>query len=127
QDIGLAVSIPPEPGQLSLFGSGVMRDRSVFEEDSDFTFVPKGTETESDFKRWKFRGPWLAGMTEGEFTQYIKKRIRNRRQEFRGFLKKKLAAEMSKGPEQSAFDVVVETAKDVSAEIITDEQLTEYI
>ena len=41
--------------------------------------------------RWKFRGPWLAGLTDGEFQSYVEKQIRRRRYEFLPFVRKWLS------------------------------------
>jgi hypothetical protein len=123
QEMGIAISMPDDQRRSSLYLSS---GKSVFEADTDFTDVPKGKEGESDYKRWKFSGPWLAGLTDGEFIQFIKKKVRNRRPEFREFSKKKLAAEMTKTASRSALDDGEQAPMAVEAKNITDEQLTEY-
>ena len=35
-------------------------------------------------KRWRYDGPWLAGMTGMEFNEFLEKKVRKRRKEFRG-------------------------------------------
>ena len=59
---------------------------SVFEERFNSSQPsPEGTKGEAS--RWKFRGPWLAGETEGNFQEYIKKQIKRRRPEFQRYLR----------------------------------------
>ncbi|KAI9720272.1 MAG: hypothetical protein M1812_003090 [Candelaria pacifica] len=65
--------------------------RSVFERNIDNTYVDNdGNEIRAD-KRWKFRGPWLAGKTEGQFNQYVEKVIRRRKSLFRKYVRQDLA------------------------------------
>ncbi|KAK5991140.1 hypothetical protein PT974_09418 [Cladobotryum mycophilum] len=66
--------------------------KSVFEEDMDFTDFKRGR---GDDRRWKFQGPWLARMTEGDFVEYLNKKVRPRRAQFRELLKNKLAEDIS--------------------------------
>ena len=58
--------------------------QSVFETDYDNTELRSESGGQ---ERWRFRGPWLAGKTHGEFTEYVDKKISNRRSEFREFLR----------------------------------------
>lgn len=60
---------------------------SSFESDVDNTAI---SEEESQ-TRWKFQGPWLAGLEEGEFQDFMKKKVAKRKAEFRTFLRKHLA------------------------------------
>ncbi|MCJ1250398.1 hypothetical protein MMC30_007626 [Trapelia coarctata] len=62
---------------------------SVFEDHLDRTEVD-AHGTKSNPQRWKYGGPWLAGKTNGEFEEYILKKVKGRRQEFRQFLRAKL-------------------------------------
>lgn len=39
-------------------------------------------------QRWKYDGPWLPGMDEGEFDEYVSRKLSKRRGEFRQFLTK---------------------------------------
>ncbi|KAL9113815.1 MAG: hypothetical protein Q9187_007559, partial [Circinaria calcarea] len=58
---------------------------SVFEKHLHSTHVSR--ETPADTRRWKYRGPWLAGKTEGEFHDYVVKEIKKRRAAFRQYLR----------------------------------------
>ncbi|KAL8789004.1 MAG: hypothetical protein Q9195_007024 [Heterodermia aff. obscurata] len=67
------------------------RDRkprtSVFESEYD------NTQPESsglDRKRWKYRGPWIAGQTTGEFKNYTEQNIKRLKPRFRQFLRTRL-------------------------------------
>ncbi|OIW28349.1 hypothetical protein CONLIGDRAFT_373814 [Coniochaeta ligniaria NRRL 30616] len=78
--------------------------------------------------RWKFKGPWLAGLTDGELQKYIEKNVRNRRTEFRSFLKTKLAKEMNESAAQKAIDGGEEAApQELDESKITDVQLTNFL
>ncbi|KAG9244686.1 mitochondrial ribosomal protein MRP51 [Calycina marina] len=68
------------------------RDRAVFDEDVDVTERPEVSNLGDDVIRWKYKGPWLAGMSEGEFMGYINKQIRSRKQEFQNFIRAELAS-----------------------------------
>lgn len=54
--------------------------QSVFESHYDNTAT-------GDQERWRFRGPWLGGQTNGEFAEYLTSTIRKRRPQFRQYLK----------------------------------------
>ena len=60
--------------------------RSVYELRHD-QISEQTTRRTGDSSRWKFGGPWLAGQTEGEFQDYVKKTIRRKRAAFRVFFK----------------------------------------
>lgn len=49
-----------------------------------------GGITESINQRWKFDGPWIPGMQEGEFDEYISSKLSRRKAEFRQFLMKRI-------------------------------------
>ncbi|KAK8042621.1 hypothetical protein PG994_013104 [Apiospora phragmitis] len=104
REMNLSFSVPvPKDRQ------GIPTLVSVFEDGRDFTTPappsktappkgaapPKRTDRDGDppSLRWKFRGPWLAGMTDGEFDRYVAKSVRARRSEFRQFLREHLAAQ----------------------------------
>ncbi|KAK0715306.1 mitochondrial ribosomal protein MRP51 [Lasiosphaeris hirsuta] len=100
--------------------------RSVFEKDSDFTTLDSVNKTALKDKRWRFQGPWLAGMEPGQFAKWVAKRVRPRRPEFREFLKQKLAADMLQSTSQRAIDNG-EPQPELESIVVSDEQLTEYL
>ncbi len=65
--------------------------RSVFERDVDNTYVGNDGTTLRAANRWKFRGPWLAGKTEGQFNHYVEKKIRTRKSDFQEYVRQDLA------------------------------------
>lgn len=98
--------------------------KSVFEDDMDFTTRDEGTD---DAKRWKFKGPWLAKMTEGDFNAYIAAEVRPKRSQFRRVLKEKLAAEITADQRSEAAEQGRDPPPAIRAESITDVQFTEYL
>ena len=58
--------------------------QGVFESDYDNTDT---STINSEAERWKFRGPWLGGQSHGEFTEYVKRKVKGRKAEFRQYLK----------------------------------------
>lgn len=45
---------------------------------------------EKGFSKWKYDGPWVAGMGDGKFRSYVERTVRYRKDEFRAHLKKYL-------------------------------------
>lgn len=123
QELNMPITIPELTNTFR--GQGA-RGVSVFEEDADFT-TKEGAQGELDeSKRWKFSGPWLAGMTDGDFHAYLRRTVRPRRAEFREFLKKRMAADMTASKQQAALENA-EVAAVVRPEDITDAQFTENL
>ena len=126
QELNIPVTMPASDDRTSR----LLQGRSVFEEDGDFTAINPGKEKLATDKRWKFRGPWLAGMPAGEFQRWLSKSIRHRRPEFRQFLKKKIAADITKEKEVAAANeggLGREAAELVDPKTISDEQVTEFL
>lgn len=98
--------------------------KSVFEEDMDFTV--RDSSGGNDEKRWKFKGPWLAQMTEGDFNAYISSEVRPRRAQFRKLLRRKLASDITARNRAEALEKGGK-AEAVRPEDITDAQFTEYV
>ncbi|KIH88866.1 hypothetical protein SPBR_07178 [Sporothrix brasiliensis 5110] len=102
--------------------------KSVFDEDADVIAIDPSKRHTPEDKRWKFEGPWLAGITEGDFQTYLKKKVRTRRPEFREFLRTQLAADKNATAAADAMDRGgADAAQTLTAADITDEQLTEYL
>ncbi|KAI2469924.1 mitochondrial ribosomal protein MRP51 [Annulohypoxylon bovei var. microspora] len=102
--------------------------KSVFEEDSDVTALDNVQKKEMANKRWKFKGPWLAGMTDGDFNRFLQKTVRGRRIEFRAFLKETLAAEITADQAKDAIEAgEAEEPPKITATEISEEQLTDYL
>ena len=101
--------------------------RSVFEDASDQTTPQSTADGNANSKRWKFAGPWLASMSEEQFNNYIKKRVRSRRAEFREFLRQRRADELSHAASQKALDQGEAPPPRTSSSDISDSDLTDYI
>lgn len=102
--------------------------KSVFEEAADIIHIEPTKRHTLEDKRWKFEGPWLAGIPEGSFQNYVKKKVRTRRQEFREFLRAQLAADKNANAAADAMDRGSDKpTTTLTAADVTDEQLTEYL
>lgn len=55
-------------------------------------------------KRWKYRGPWIAGQTAGEFKEYTERNIGRRKSEFRHFLRERLERQITAADRRAAID-----------------------
>ena len=99
QEIGLPVSMPQTKRMFDY------RDRkpraSVFETEYD------NTQPESnllDRKRWKYRGPWVAGQTAGEFKDYTELTIKKLKPSFRHFLRVRLEESIATADRRAAIE-----------------------
>ncbi|KAI9880567.1 MAG: hypothetical protein M1830_002266 [Pleopsidium flavum] len=92
QEFQLPMSTAEEP-KKKLLGSSSRRERhrSVFERYLDNTASDEQNVSQQG-QRWKFKGPWLAGKSEGEFCDYLGKEIRRRKPEFRDYLRERFLA-----------------------------------
>ncbi|KAF5009493.1 hypothetical protein FDECE_4282 [Fusarium decemcellulare] len=98
--------------------------KSVFEEDMDFTDFREGR---ADDKRWKFQGPWLARMTEGDFLSYLDKNVRPKRAQFRQLLRERLVNSMNARQATAAKDQGNPAPPKLSLSDITEDQFTDYV
>ncbi|KAH8681432.1 mitochondrial ribosomal protein MRP51 [Xylariales sp. PMI_506] len=95
--------------------------KSAFEEAGDVTALTSEQRVQTETTRWKFQGPWLAGMTDGEFNGYLTSKVRGKRAEFRQFLKSQFASEISENRRQEAASKAEEAPAALTASDITDE------
>ncbi|KAL8908590.1 MAG: hypothetical protein Q9171_005387 [Xanthocarpia ochracea] len=94
QEICLPISMPVKQ-KVGMLDHASLNTRhtsptSVFEATYDNT---ERKDNQNDARRWKFKGPWLAGKTEGEFDQYLERHIKQRKLEFRNFAHDRLVKE----------------------------------
>ncbi|CAK7199727.1 hypothetical protein SEUCBS139899_002410 [Sporothrix eucalyptigena] len=101
--------------------------RSVFEESADVVAIDPAKRHTAEDKRWKFQGPWLAGISEGEFQNFLEKKVRTRRSEFREFLRSELAADRNASNATEAIELGSDATKKLKAADITDDDLMEYL
>ena len=73
--------------------SGILpHPKSVFDSQYDNTDVSDKRSSNSEPKeRWKYSGPWLAGKTNGQFNDYVEKKVKRRKPDFRRYLGEHLA------------------------------------
>ncbi|KAI0387617.1 mitochondrial ribosomal protein MRP51 [Hypomontagnella monticulosa] len=124
QEMSLPISMPVASA-TDLYSSSTF-PTSVFEEEADVTALSDKKKVELANKRWRFSGPWLAGMAPGDFNRFLEKEVRSKRSEFRAFLKKTLAAEMTENQARKAREAGETEPPEVSANDITEGQLTNY-
>lgn len=129
QNMNLAISLPHKYDQFAAASFATGQLESVFEEQYDFTAIDDAEKVgKAGHKRWKFKGPWLANLTQGEFQAYIKKEVRGRRAEFRDFLRRELAPKLTMRARQHAMDKGLDLEiPDVRPEDITEEQLLDEL
>ena len=121
QELNMPITIPVANETMKVPG------KSVFEANMDLATADPGKDGDGEGSRWKFSGPWLAGMNEGEFKRYLLKRVRTRRSEFRQFLKEKLAAELSESAAIQAQEAGQPIPDPIVPASITTEQLTDFL
>ena len=99
QEMNMPVSMP----QVRKLVSNSDPMLSTFEDGLNRT-EDTGANSSGDSRRWKYRGPWLAGKTAGEFEDYITKRIKKRRPEFRKYMREWLRQKMTVAARHVALD-----------------------
>ncbi|UNI16629.1 hypothetical protein JDV02_003051 [Purpureocillium takamizusanense] len=123
QELRVAMSVPKGSDRRSSSRSDLW-SKSVFEDDMDFTDF-QGSR--ADDRRWKFQGPWLARMTEGDFIEYLDRKVRPRRTQFRAVLKDKLAEDITTRQNNQALEQGKAAPPKVEPRDITGEQFTDYL
>ncbi|KAL6697395.1 mitochondrial ribosomal protein MRP51 [Trichoderma pleuroticola] len=125
QELRVAMSVPFNTDKKSDSSPRTeLWHKSVFEEDMDFTDFQRGR---GDDRRWKFQGPWLARMTEGEFIEYLNKKVRPKRAHFRTLLKEKLADDITTSQNKAALETGKAAPAKIEARDISEEQFTDYL
>lgn len=87
QDLGLPLFTNP-PRQVQ---SQASVGRSVFEDELDNTDPAAGLVSKDGKRnqRWKFDGPWVTGMSQGDFMAYVTKQLRTKKLEFIAYVKQR--------------------------------------
>ncbi|KAM0435953.1 hypothetical protein ACHAPT_002845 [Fusarium lateritium] len=124
QELRVPLSIPKENERTTGSTRTDIWRKSVFEEDMDFTDFRQGR---ADDKRWKFQGPWLARLTEGEFISYLEKSVRPKRAQFRWLLMERLAESINTKQAQAAVDKGEAAPAKIKPWDITKAQFTEFV
>ncbi|CZT00034.1 hypothetical protein WAI453_003378 [Rhynchosporium graminicola] len=120
QEMGMPLSTPlPDKGS---FRAGEMK--SVFDSELDSISGLENDATGLEDTRWKFKGPWLAGQTEGDFNTFLTYEVRKRKMEFQKYLKTACAKRLTIEARQNAegeMPAMVEESE------ITEAQFTEFV
>ncbi|KAF4344975.1 mitochondrial ribosomal subunit domain protein [Fusarium beomiforme] len=124
QEMRIPLSIPKGNERSGISVRNDAWRKSVFEEDLDFTVNRKGR---IDDKRWKFKGPWLARMTEGDFLNYLNRAVRPKRAAFRELLKKRLLESLNSQRATVAMEQGHTAPAKLGPEDITEDQFTDYV
>ncbi|KAH6677918.1 mitochondrial ribosomal protein MRP51 [Plectosphaerella plurivora] len=124
QELGMPLTMPTLPTTFGV--NNTSNNVSVFEEATDFTPDPTKGATDTS-RRWKFNGPWLAGMSEGQFNQYLRKTVRARRPQFKAFLKERFAADANVMARQTAIEKGAPQPKTINPEDIGEIDYTERL
>lgn len=79
--------------------------RSVFDSQYDNTQIGERKSLSSPAKeRWKYKGPWLAGKADGEFKDYVDKKVKRRKLDFRRYLGNHLAESKAAAGRRDAIE-----------------------
>lgn len=126
--MGIPINIPTSKKSETEILGLLPSAKSVFEDSLDSSIVPTGNarNDESD-TRWKFKGPWLAGVNEGEFNAFIESQVHGRKKEFREFLRSFCAASLTRDQRRKANEDEGETPRAVAGSDVTEAQLDAYI
>ncbi|KAK5628397.1 hypothetical protein RRF57_004112 [Xylaria bambusicola] len=128
QELNMSISMPAtRTNGFSDKGVIANHPKSVFEEDGDITAIGPEQAQATESNRWKFKGPWLAGMTDGEFGKWLEKSVRTRRAEFHAYLKEVYAKELSEDQRNQAARDNVPVPPEVKASDITELQFIDYL
>ena len=122
--MGVPLTIPVARDTKSDYRSDSRR--SVFDSELDSTSADQSSKEEN---RWKFKGPWLAGQTEGEFNTYVVTEVRNRKPEFQNFIRSSCAKALTQEAKRiaTAAGESEEMPPTLEASDVTEEQLTEFV
>lgn len=140
QEMNIPISTP-RPSRSAIVATrdqNIPKHRSVFEDNIDTTvrndsLNPAVIGQGKDDTRWKFSGPWLAGLTEGEFQTYVAKEVGRKKSEFRQFLRESCALSLTSEARAKARARALENDEDVTntleitADQISEDQLSTYI
>lgn len=78
-------------------------------------------------KRWKHKGPWLAGMTGMEFEAYLKSSVRSKRNRFREMVKAHLIAHRTEQQRRQAMDEGEGVGRTPSQVQVTESEVTDHL
>lgn len=109
---------------------------SVFQPAFDSTYADpdeapdaggEGVFTSKSKMRWKFRGPWLAGMTEAELHTYINKEVRHRKNDFREYVRARVGRAKAHSQDEARREMGVHHGQSSASENLSDAELDDHI
>lgn len=101
-------------------------ERDVFDDSTDST-IHKDLSDESRDKRWRFDGPWIAGLTDGDFNAYVSRQVRGRKTEFLKVLRAACAETATKENQRIALERGEEVGQPIQASDVTEEEFRKYL
>ncbi|KAJ8121106.1 hypothetical protein ONZ43_g2356 [Nemania bipapillata] len=125
QELNMPICVPV--ARVTERDSLARHPKSVFEEGGDVTATSPDQAQSIENKRWKFKGPWLAGMTDGEFNKWLEKDVRTKRAEFRAYLRETLAKELTEGQRRRAVENNVPVPPEIKPSEITELQFMDHL
>jgi Mitochondrial ribosomal protein subunit len=128
EELGVRMTTPPRKSRsaLGFTDVGARGQRSVFNDKIDSTAL-RDTSDEALDARWRFDGPWIAGLTDGEFATYVTKQVRKQKPEFIKILRRACADAITKDNQRKATEEGKEAAQPVQASDISEEQFSRYM
>lgn len=129
REMNIAISLPHAVTNGSQYmGRQLGPLESVFEDKYDFTAIDSERINAAGQRRWKYKGPWLANLTEGEFQTFVKRQVRGRRAEFRKFLREQLAPGLTEEAKRRAMETGDQSESvEVRPEDVTDEHILNFL
>lgn len=101
QEIDIPLTIPEKRDTVS----GKLPFRSAFDSQYDNTQIHEKEPIQGPAKqRWKYKGPWLAGKSDGDFKNYVEKKVKRRRLDFRQHLANRLAQSKAAAQRREAVE-----------------------
>lgn len=128
QEMNVNISLPHPTEGFNLLAVKP-KLHSVFEDNFDFTALDADKIAAAGQNRWKYKGPWLANLTHGEFQNFLKKHVRGRREEFRQVVREHLASKLTQEATRRSQEEGTLDENQVSAvrpEDVTDEQIVGF-
>lgn len=116
QELDMSLSVIPRERRASSYQPP---PKSVFEPELDNTAV----DSSSGQERWKFEGPWLAGQNDGEFNDYLERKVKRRKTDFRDFLRQRLMRSQAAVRQQE----MPESSQEVGTAEITEEEMDMFV
>lgn len=126
QELDLPISL----GEKQRTATGASKlSRSVFDSQCDNTHFDSWTQSEDsptkfNRQRWKYGGPWLAGQSDIQFQEYVRK-VKNRKPDFRQFLHTQLATIKAAARRREAVEEG--TDAEIFGVSVTQEEVDNYI